>query len=94
MAKTIFAVRYVYDPKRGEDLARIRPEHRTFLRALHDEGSLLASGPLGEGEALIIILASDATAALELLSPDPLNQAGIIASRSAQQWQPVIGPWA
>ncbi|MCI6573655.1 MAG: YciI family protein [Actinomycetaceae bacterium] len=91
---TIFAIRYVYDPERSDDLARLRPEHRTFLRTLYDDGELLASGPLGENEALIIMEADSADAALGLLNPDPLHRAGIVASRSAHRWQPVIGPWA
>ncbi|MCI5826294.1 MAG: YciI family protein [Arcanobacterium sp.] len=89
----IFAVHYLYDPQRTDDLARIRPEHRTFLRSLYEAGALLASGPLGSDEALIIVHAESVASALELLAPDPLNKAGVIATRTAQQWQPVIGPW-
>lgn len=94
MNEKIFAVHYIYDPQRAEDLARIRPAHRTFLRGLFDEGSLLASGPYASGEALIIVKADTADAALALLDADPLNEAGVIAQRSAHQWQPVISPWA
>ena len=93
MAEKIFAVHYVYDPSRSEDLARIRPEHRAFLRSLYESGSLLASGPFGDGEALIIVRADEDAHALALLNPDPLHAAGIILSRTATEWNPVIGPW-
>lgn len=94
MSEKIFAVHYVYDPARNEDLARIRPEHRAFLHSLFDAEKLLASGPFGSGEALIIVKADTADAALTLLEDDPLNTVGVIAERDAQEWQPVIGPWA
>lgn len=93
MAEKIFAVHYVYDPSRSADLARIRPDHRVFLRSLYESGALLASGPFGEGEALIIVRADESTQALELLNSDPLNVAGIILSRTATEWNPVISPW-
>lgn len=94
MVEKIFAVNYVYDPSRSEDLARIRPDHRVFLRSLYESGSLLASGPFGDGEALIVVRADDSTKALELLDPDPLHAAGVILSRTATEWNPVISPWA
>ncbi|WP_166847444.1 YciI family protein [Isoptericola sp. BMS4] len=95
----VFAVTYVYvaDPDR---LGEVRPEHRAFLRDLLAQGSLLASGPLpptpdGEpGGALLVVEAQDPTGALTLLDPDPMRRAGLVAERSAREWQPVIGALA
>jgi len=96
---SVFAVTYVYvsDPDR---LAEVRPEHREFLRGLHERGELHVSGPLpatpdGEpGGALLLVEAADATAALELLDPDPMRREGLVAHRSAREFVPVIGGFA
>lgn len=95
MADTIYVVHYYYDPQHAEDLAQLRPDHRKFLRSLFDAGQLLASGPYSDHEALIVLRTASAESALALLTEDPLYRAGgIIAKRTATQWQPVIGPWA
>ncbi len=92
------AVTYVY-ADRPADLARLRPEHRGFLRALHDAGRLRAAGPTPPSEGapdggLIIVEADTPAAALALLADDPFHRAGLITARSARPWTPVIGDWA
>ena len=74
-------------------MAEIRPEHRAFLGSLKEEGSLLASGPLGTNGALIVVVADDADAALALLEADPFRVNSIIETRVVRTWDPVIGPW-
>ena len=94
MDTKIFAVQYVYHPERSEEVARVRPDHRMFLRELYERGDLLASGPTDNGKALIIVRAQDSHGALELLDADPMRIANVIVERSAHAWNPVIGPWA
>ncbi|MDR6938804.1 YciI family protein [Arcanobacterium hippocoleae] len=89
----IIAVNYVYDPEKSAELNQHRPAHREFLRSLFDAAQLLASGPLGTDEALIIVRAESPESALEILAADPLYEADIILKRTAQPWNPVIGPW-
>ncbi len=89
----IAAVFYTYDLSRSEELAEIRPTHREFLKSLFVADKLLASGPLDTDQALIVVRAESPEAALELLAPDPLNEAGIIIGKRAQMWNPVIGPF-
>ncbi|QOQ38811.1 YciI family protein [Trueperella pecoris] len=89
----IYAVRYTYNHE-TERQAEVRPAHRVFLKTLLDEGVLLASGPLEGGQALIIIRADDAVAALGILEGDPMNTESLIDSREALQWTAVYGPWA
>jgi uncharacterized protein YciI len=90
----IFTVTYAYDQRRDEQDA-VRPQHRAFLRSLHDQGVLLASGPWAEGPAgaMIVLSADDGAAALAALDPDPFRSAGFIAERTVRGWNPVIGPW-
>lgn len=92
-AMKIIAVEYTYDDSRLEILQANRPAHRAFLRELFEKGTLLASGPLGENKALIVVRAQDPDAALKILTNDPLLGVEVIASRVAQEWNPVIGPW-
>ena len=89
-----FAITYGYDDRRAEQDV-LRPDHRAFLRRLHDDGALLASGPWTEGGsgALLLMRADDGAAALALLDADPFWAAGFIAERAARGWNPVIGPW-
>jgi uncharacterized protein YciI len=92
----VFAVTYEYDQRAGERDA-LRPDHRAFLRDLHDAGVLLASGPLDGGPgpgALLLLRAEDDRAALATLDADPFWTAGLVAERSVRGWVPVIGPWA
>lgn len=92
----VFAVTYEYD-QRDDERDAIRPDHRAFLRRLHDDGVLLASGPLsgaGGPGALMLLRADDDAAALAVLDDDPFWTAGVVAARSARGWEPVIGPWA
>ena len=91
-----FAVEYSYDPDRSDDMDRIRPGHRAFLRSLLEDGRLLAAGPwVGEGPgALLLIVAEDAVGVERLLDADPFQQAGLITGRRVRGWNPVIGPFA
>lgn len=90
---SIYAVHYEYNATMSEELAANRPAHRAFLKGLFGDGRLLASGPLGTIGALIVVVANDQEAALELLAHDPLLEHGVIETRTARQWNPVIGPW-
>ena len=90
---SVFAVEYRYD-HRADERTVVRPAHRAFLGTLLEAGSLLASGPLEDGEgALLLIVAPDADAALALLDSDPFQEAGLVTDRQARAWAPVIGPW-
>jgi len=94
----IHAVTYVY-PDRPADLDATRPEHRAFLRGLHEQGTLLASGPLAATDdapagALLVLDADSPEAVLAILDEDPFARAGLVAGRTVRPWSPVIGDWA
>ncbi|XCB30125.1 YciI family protein [Arcanobacterium hippocoleae] len=89
----IIAVKYTYNPERSAELTAHRPKHREFLRSLFNDGTLLASGPLAENEALIILRADHPAQAETLLNQDPLYIEDVILEREAKVWNPVIGPW-
>ncbi|GAB2538212.1 YciI family protein [Brachybacterium huguangmaarense] len=90
---TTFAIRYVYT---GDPAARDahRAEHRAFLRTLHEEGTLLLSGPYLDGggaEALIIARGESAEQVLAQFDADPFRREGLIAERAIRPWDVVIG---
>lgn len=91
---SVFAVEYVYDPARTDDIAVIRPEHREFLTGLAEEGSLLASGPWLDNAApgaMLLVVAEDLGAAQRLLDDDPFHRAHLITSRTLRPWNPIVG---
>lgn len=69
-------------------------DHRAYLRTLHANGTLLASGPFDprSGGCLLLRLpAEGTTAALDAVrDDDPFWQRGI-AQYELQLWNPVIG---
>ncbi|MBC7291770.1 MAG: hypothetical protein H5T83_10640 [Actinotalea sp.] len=102
----IYAIEYEYDSRRDVQDA-LRPEHRQFVRSLVDDGTVLASGPWRGGPvgddtppgtaapgALLLLRAESAEAALAALDGDPFRAAGLLASRRAREWDPVVGPFA
>jgi uncharacterized protein YciI len=91
---SIFAVEYTYDERRDEQDA-VRPEHRTYLRGLAEQGTLLASGPWADGApgALLVLRTDDAATLDALLADDPFARAGLIASTTVRGWNVVIGGW-
>ncbi len=73
---------------------RVRPAHRDYLLELSEQGRLAVSGPYVGGDrggALLIFVADDEAAALELSANDPFMLAGLVEERTVREWQPVSG---
>ncbi|MCS4489146.1 YciI family protein [Corynebacterium sp. ES2794-CONJ1] len=91
---TVFAVEYSYSPT-SPTIAEIRPQHRSFLAKLKEQGILIGSGPYtdGKGGALIIIQLADGAdlnQARELLDHDPFFTSGALEKRHFHTWNPVL----
>ena len=87
----IFAVQYTYTDD-AQKVATFRPEHREHLAELHREGTVLLSGPLGDGPgALLVVVADSAEDALARLDGDPFLRERVIVDRVAREWTVVIG---
>jgi uncharacterized protein len=91
---TVFAVQYTYDDRTARR-DEVRPEHRAYLGRLHDEGTLLASGPWSDGDpgALLLVRAGSAGEVERLLDADPFAREGLVRARTLREWTPVFGPW-
>ncbi|HEY0972462.1 MAG TPA: YciI family protein [Gemmatimonadales bacterium] len=77
-----------------DEVVRIQDDHRAYLRALHEEGTLLAAGPLDprSGGALLLRVPDDgADAALDRVRDgDPYVRTGV-AQYELLPWKPGIG---
>jgi uncharacterized protein YciI len=74
----------------------LRARHRAYLRLLHDDGVVLASGPLEADvpRALIIVRAADASAAREIFEQPEFADGAPLTSVEVLEWRPTLGPFA
>lgn len=86
----VFALNYTYGGP-AEILAEHRPAHRAFLRELHERGVNLASGPLGDDGALIVLRAGSAEEVERLIQDDPLVVHGAVTAHEIREWSVTIG---
>lgn len=89
----VFAVQYVYTDD-VEQVNAIRPIHREWLQHLLEQGDLLASGPMVDYPAALLIFKSESHETMSrLLDQDPFEIAGVIVEREVREWNPVFGPF-
>ncbi len=90
---SVFVVTYSYSADEIE-LNQIRPTHRVWLKEQLDAGRLLASGPMVDRQAALLIWRSSSIEELNsLLDQDPFEIAGVIGERTIEQWNPIFGPF-
>ena len=87
---SVYALNYVYGGPQ-DVLTEHRPAHRAFLRELHERGVNLASGPLGDDGALILLRADTAAAVERLIQDDPLVVHGAVTAHESREWSVTIG---
>jgi uncharacterized protein len=68
-----------------------RPEHLVFLESLNAKGALALAGPFLDGEgkpngSLVVVEATDQTAAELIAGQDPYAKAGLFASVEIRPW--------
>ena len=91
---SVFVVTYAYSVDEIE-LNQIRPTHRAWLQEQLDAGALLASGPMIDRQAALLIWKSSSIEELNsLLDQDPFEIAGMIGERTIEAWNPVFGPFS
>lgn len=89
----IYVVTYGYSADPIE-LNQVRPDHRAWLNQQLEAGSLLASGPMVDRQAGLLIWKAESIEELNsLLDQDPFELAGMIGERSIEEWNPVFGPF-
>ena len=89
-----YAVTYIFSAE-PEEVQQIRPTHREWLASQLAEGNLLASGPMVDRPAALLIFRSGSIEELNaLLEQDPYEIAGVIGERTIEAWNPVFGPFS
>lgn len=89
----VFAVQYTYTND-TDHVNAIRPIHREWLQDLLEKGDLLASGPMVDYPAALLIFRADSLDAVnQLLDQDPFDISGVITEREVREWNPVFGPF-
>ena len=87
----IYAVQYLYSEE-PQIMDGLRAEHRAYLRELIDQGLLLASGPLVDRNAAMLIFKAESPEAVaQLLDVDPFEIAGFVGERVIEAWNPILG---
>ncbi|NHU47520.1 NAD-binding protein [Rhodococcus sp. A14] len=88
---TLFAVEYEYSPDTSAR-DKLRPHHRRFLRQLHQEGTLVFSGPYTHTPRALLMLRTDtAEQAGRDLDNDPFMVHGLITNRNISPFRLGIG---
>lgn len=89
-----YAVTYIFSAE-PEEVQQIRPTHREWLSAQLASGALLASGPMVDRPAALLIFKAESIEELNaLLDQDPYEIAGVIGERTIEAWNPVFGPFS
>lgn len=96
---SVFRTDYVYAADSTEGRNEVRPSHRAWLASL--DGSeqfegvrLIAAGPLGEEEAMLVLTAPDSEAVHTVLQRDPFAEAGYVDLVTVREWTPAVGELA
>jgi uncharacterized protein YciI len=72
--------------------ARVRPDHLAYMTALHEQGTVVYAGPVGDGGgALVLIRAASQQDAQRVVDADPYTVAGVGTEHLLRPWTVVIG---
>jgi len=91
----VFAVQYQYVDQ-PDVVTEHRPAHRDFLRALLEQGTVLAAGAYTDGPAgALLIFRGDSREHIEqILADDPFQKRGLVQDGQVRAWGQAMGPWA
>lgn len=92
MSPTWFAFTGTDTPGAGSLRARLRPEHRQYIRTPRPDCCVVAGGPIVEDDGdtmvgtLLVLEARDRAAAERFLADDPYVRGGLFESTTLQRW--------
>jgi uncharacterized protein len=71
--------------------ARVRPDHLAYAKALHDNGTVVLAGPIGDGSGAMMVLRADSEQeAAQVIANDPYTAAGVGVDHVLRPWNVVI----
>jgi uncharacterized protein YciI len=71
--------------------ARVRPDHLAYLQSLHENGTLVLAGPVGDGSgAMMVLKVGSEEEAARVIENDPYTVAGVGVGHVLRAWNVVI----
>ncbi len=86
---SFFVVEYRYADLDAR--ARVRPDHLAYMRSLHEKGTVVLAGPVGDGSgAMVVLQAGSEDEAAEVVKNDPYTAAGVGVDHVLRPWNVVV----
>jgi uncharacterized protein YciI len=71
--------------------ARVRPDHLAYLKTLHERGTVVLAGPVGDGSgAMMVLQAGSEEEAERVVKEDPYTTAGVGVDHVLRPWNVVV----
>jgi len=71
--------------------ARVRPDHLAYVRSLHENGTVVLAGPVGDGSgAMMVLQVGSAEEDARVVEGDPYTAAGVGVDHVLRPWNVVI----
>jgi uncharacterized protein YciI len=85
-----YAAIVVYTPD-ASTIAKARPAHREYLTGLHQQGTLVISGPFTDDRGGLLVYEAETQAQVEkLIAEDPFATQGVFVSWEIRPWNVVF----
>ena len=71
--------------------ARVRPDHLAYVQSLHEKGTVVLAGPVGDGSgAMMVLQIGSEDEAERVVKGDPYTAAGVAVDHVLRPWNVVI----
>ena len=71
--------------------ARIRPDHLAYMQSLHQQGTVVLAGPVGDGSgAMMVLRVGSQQEAEDIVKGDPYTAAGVGVDHVMRPWNVVV----
>jgi uncharacterized protein YciI len=71
--------------------ARVRPDHLAYVQSLHEKGTVVLAGPVGDGSgAMMVLQIGSEDEAGRVVKGDPYTAAGVAVDHVLRPWNVVI----
>jgi len=86
---SFFVLEYRYDDLDAR--ARVRPDHLAYAQSLHENGTVVLAGPIGDGSGAMMVLRADSEEeAAKVVENDPYTAAGVGVDHVLRPWNVVV----
>ena len=86
---SFFVLEYRYDDLDAR--ARVRPDHLAYAQSLHENGTVVLAGPIGDGSGAMMVLQADSEEeAAKVIENDPYTAAGVGVDHVLRPWNVVV----